>query len=164
MKMSVGRKFVICILIFTTVLCAMFTYRMYFEAKKMWDLGPTSDLYNVPCTVTKVLSNKEVLADTLENVELRVEMGPFDKDVKIGDSIGVVYDKNDKPITSFSRYYQIIQIALVSILITCLIMVVTISFVVLSIMDSRDKENYYLDDDYSDEDFEQYLYDDKAVS
>ena len=162
--MSLGRKFIIILSVAITLVCVIVSYRSYFDAKKMWDLGPTSDLYNVHCTITQLLGKHEVIVRTLDDVELEIEMGPFDKDIKIGDNIDVVYDKNNVPITSFSKYYQTIQMALFSILITCLCLVVTGSLIAITILDNREKEMYYLDEDFADDENDAYLYDNQAVS
>lgn len=167
-NISLGRRIVLVLFMIVTIMCSIFTYRMYKEAKKMWDLGSVDDLYNVPCTVEKVLASHEVLVKTLNDTELTVSLGPLDKDVKVGDSVGVVYDKNNNAITSFNNYYQIIQITLLSILITGLSLVVTICFGIVSLMDMRDRkreiEEYYLDEDYTDEEFEQYLVNNESSS
>lgn len=154
-RMSMWRKIIITLFIITTVLCFGFAYQMFFQAKKMWDLGDVNDLSNMPCTVERViLASHEAVVTNLNNEELRVELGPLDQDIKIGDSIGVVY-KNGEPITSFNKYYQTIQIALLSMLIAALSLVVTICFMIISAIDLRDKnkEGYYLDDDYLDDEF-----------
>lgn len=153
--MSTRKKLISIVMIVISLCICIFAYDKYLDAKIMWDLGDVSNLTNVPCEIKSIdYSSKVAIVNTLDNQELEIKLGYYINTNDIHDTIGVVYDSSNNPVTSFNNYYQTIQIGLFSIFGCIMTVIVTIIFIVLAVIDNKE------DECYMEEYMEEYIEDD----